>query len=344
MLFIQSRWQSILMFGNYEDAMTKDHLRVDALKINKEDDNTLVSMLYKACKSVYVQGKRWQIEIRETSVMQWIYCQMEAITLPQQGWKLHISANVLSAERVLMRVLPVLLEETAAFKVAASLKMLNLLNQGRGGISQIGKFITVYPRDDDEAVRLAMLLDDATRGLDGPAIPSDRPLHVDSLIHYRYGGIGSKLCIQASTGAVLPAIRTPEYKLVPDCRSFSYKVPWSINDPFVAAEVATDLPRASRMIGGRYLIFMMMSASINHSIYLAADLEGVRSCVVKGPGYIRQGHAFDRIAQAGSRREADVLARLSCDTHFPTLYDVVEQNGSLYLVMEDLEGKTLDTY
>ena len=44
--------------------------------------------------------------------------------------------------------LDVLLREGVRFKVLNSIKLLSALNSGLLGISQIGKFITVYPSDD----------------------------------------------------------------------------------------------------------------------------------------------------------------------------------------------------
>ena len=67
---------------------------------------------------------------------------------PEQGWKLHVSASEASAMAVLERAAPVLLEHGANFKVAGSPRALHSLNTGEAGMSQIGKFITVYPDDD----------------------------------------------------------------------------------------------------------------------------------------------------------------------------------------------------
>jgi hypothetical protein len=108
---------------------------------------------------------------------------------PDQGWKLHVSATPLSAVEILEVALDVLLADGARFKVATSIGILSALNAGHLGLSQIGKFITVYPSDDAQAVRLALKLDEATRGRRGrgPRVPSDRPLRPDSLVHYRYG-------------------------------------------------------------------------------------------------------------------------------------------------------------
>jgi hypothetical protein len=74
---------------------------------------------------------------------------------PDQGWKLHVSATPPSAIEVLNAALDVLLAAGARFKVVNSMSLLGALNSGLSGISQIGKFITVYPCDDAHAVRLA---------------------------------------------------------------------------------------------------------------------------------------------------------------------------------------------
>ena len=60
---------------------------------------------------------------------------------------------------------PILAKHKLLFKVPARLEFLARLNSGLAQFSQIGKFVTVYPRNDAEAVRLALELHAATRGL-----------------------------------------------------------------------------------------------------------------------------------------------------------------------------------
>ena len=166
-------------------------------------DSLLLTLLAEACRSEAVRAAGWRVRPGMGSPPCWIGVLNDRASTPEQGWKLHISAAVFSAQDVLRQALPVLLAENANFKVAASLRVLGHLNCGEGGLSQIGKFITVYPNDDAQAVRLAAALDQATRGLRGPAVPSDRPLAPGSLVHYRYGGFGDRH-MQLLFGAVLP--------------------------------------------------------------------------------------------------------------------------------------------
>lgn len=163
----------------------------------------------------------WHVADKLQGSTRWLWAYNEAVSMPEQGWKLHVSATMLSAGEVLKRVLPLLLAETTAFKVAATPRQIGVLNSGGGGLSQVGKFITIYPKDDEQAVRLAVGLHDATAGLRGPAVPSDRPLRKGSLVYYRYGGF-LHLGTHDVLGDVRMAIRTPSGELVPDERLSVY--------------------------------------------------------------------------------------------------------------------------
>ncbi|MGA7731973.1 MAG: class IV lanthionine synthetase LanL [Chloroflexia bacterium] len=281
----------------------------------------------------------WSVELTFGAGGDWIRVAHVAATVPSQGWKLHVSATLTSAEDVLRHALPVLLSEPISFKLASTPAALLNLNQGGGGMSQIGKFITVYPATDDQAVRLASLLDQALDGMLGPAIPSDRPLRTGSLVHYRYGGFNSTFT-QLPVGEIVPTISTPEGILTPDRRLTLYKAPEWATDPFVEAEIAIDIPR-KRWIAGRYLILNTVHASPRGAVYLALNFENSRCCVLKSaPHQAAQG--FDGYgAQDRLRNEAHILTQLSPHPAFPAFYDLIEQDGDLYLVMEDIEGETL---
>ena len=260
---------------------------------------------------------------------------------PEQGWKLHVSSTVDSAATVLERVLPTLLAERVPFKVAASRSALAAVNDGSGGLSQIGKFITVYPRSDAQAVRLAATLDARTRGLPGPRVPSDAPLRPASLVHYRYGSFGTRV-LQQPWGETLPALQTPDGGSIPDVRDTEFRQPEWVDDPFVAAGVAEPCPPPEDRFGGRYVPVGRLSQSPRGSVFLAVDIRGPRRCVVKEA--LR--HALvDRSgadARDRLRNEASMLRRLAGDPRFPALLDELETASGLALVLEDLPGVTLD--
>ncbi|MDQ4143724.1 MAG: protein kinase, partial [Actinomycetota bacterium] len=238
--------------------------------------------------------------------------------------------------------MPILLAEPITFKVAASTDILRALNSGEW-FSQVGKFITVYPSDDGQAVRFAVALDEATSGMPGPDIPSDRPLRPGSRVHYRYGGFGG-LTVQNRLGEILPALRTPNGELVPDLRRTIYQPPDWVVDPFLEAGVAVELPMPNPLVGERYLIVAVLYRSAQSAVYLAVDLVHARRCVLKQAAAGGPMGAVGREHGNRLRHEAEILERLAPDPCFPAVLDLIEQSNSLYLVMEYIPGETLEQH
>ncbi|MDA3625227.1 class IV lanthionine synthetase LanL [Saccharopolyspora sp. WRP15-2] len=285
---------------------------------------------------------RWHIEADADLPTAWIKVAHDRIHLPEQGWKLHVSASPWSAESVLRRALPVLFSEPVCLKVAAAPDVLAGLNDGTSGtLSQIGKFITVYPSDDEQAVRLAVALHEQTRGLCGPRVPSDQPLERGSLVHYRYGGFGG-LHVQSPIGEITPAVRTPAGELVPDIRSTAFAPPdWAV-DPFVKAGAAEALPPPSLVIAGRYAIALPLHHSPRGAVHLALDARTAGSCILKQACCGAQPAPDGSDARDRLRREAAVLESLDLDGRLPEVIELVEHDSDLFLAMEDVAGETLE--
>ncbi len=228
----------------------------------------------------------------------WIRILNDRFPLPKQGWKLHVSATVKSATEVLGRVYPILLSNGACFKVAASYDILVRLNAGLLGISQVGKFITIYPQNEKEAVSLASALDRATCGLRGPAIPSDRRLNARSLVSYRYGQVHDR--------------RLP-----------TYDPPSWAEDPFAAGGICQPFQNIS-VVADRYLVVSTTHRSPRGAIHMAVDFVAARRCLLKQG--VRDGalsadgcDAIDRL-----RHEIAILEQLSSEPHFPRVWDIAD--------------------
>jgi len=307
---------------------------------SKQQHYSLLDILREICEQDLTGSANWKIVPNDDVSSMWVMVRNRASCLPEQGWKLHVSATALSAGRVLRQALEVLRAESASFKVANSTQALLSLNSGERGLSQVGKFMTIYPTDDEQAVRLAISIDQATRGLEGPAIPSDRPLYTGSLVHYRYGG-SSWRYVRDSHDNLTLAITDKDGKLIPDRRLLRYNPPDWVEDPFLKAGVAHPLPESSPLIDGRYLVITTLFESARGTVQLAVDIANRRRCVLKrarrhGVMGLDGRDACDRLKQ-----EWYVLGKLSPDSRFPQPYELFEQAGDLYLAMEDVEGETL---
>ena len=244
----------------------------------------------------------------------WLYVEPDSRSLPRCGWKLHVSAINPSALEVLERAVPVLLDEAASFKIAASYEALLHLNHGLGGGSQVGKFVTVYPADATAAVRLASKLDHATRGLRGPRIRGDRPLSPTSLVHYRWGDFAPP-AVDATTE------------------------PAPHDDPFVEAGVA-QAPGAA-LVAGRYLVTSTLHRSIRGAVHLAVDLERQTTVILKRAGRDAWAMPDGTDARDRLRCEARLFELLRGAPGFPRTGGVFEYEQDAFLPMEYVQGVTL---
>ncbi len=286
---------------------------------------------------------QWQVTPAEDEVQPWISAIPVGAILPAQGWKLHVSSYPSTAEETLRRVLPVLSALGAPFKVVGSIRWLSRLNRGAAGVSQVGKFMTVFPSDDAFAVEVAAALAEATRGLRGPAIPSDRPVTEDGVVFYRFGGFG-EVRMQTRLGEVVLALSDPDGRLVPDSRGQRPVEPSWVTNPFTARGL-TAPAAATRAVAGRYRPISTLARSAATVVQLGLDIREPRACVLKRA---RLRHATDDVEPDDGwvrvRREAAVLAALSGLGVAPAVYDVVQTGTELVLVTQDLGGQTLDRW
>ncbi|MFC6881928.1 class IV lanthionine synthetase LanL [Actinomadura yumaensis] len=262
-----------------------------------------------------------------------------------QGWKLHVSATPGSAAEVLARSLPVLLSGRSAFKFAASLAHVELLNARNTSRGHSGKFITVYPDSDEEAVRLARELHDATAGLPGPRILSDRPYLPRSLVHYRYGAFVEERRL-TNDGFYVWVIVDPDGNLVEDRRSGAYSAPpWAVC-PF--PEYTPERPGRTEggavVIGGRFQVAEAIRHLNKGSVYRAVDLETGDVAVVKEARPHVAADLAGRDARDRLRAEARALEALAHLGVAPRPIRLFEQGGHLFLAEESIPGTTLHAW
>jgi hypothetical protein len=263
-----------------------------------------------------------------------------------QGWKLHVSAAPSSAVPVLDAALEVLIDEGVRFKVVNSTDLLTMLNAGHLGLSQIGKYITVYPSDNAQAVRLATALDRATSGGRGPRVPTDRPLRPDSLVHYRYGGMHHGP--EADTGNEGPVgdydLLDPGGRLTNDFRLHYYlPPPAEIADPFETAGAYVPRPARSLLLDGRYLVVNGLSQGLRGGVFRAIDLGATpaRFCLLKEAWHDVSVDQYGRDARDWLVNEERILVRHEGRPLLPRFYGSFDLDNNRYIAIEYIEGTTL---
>jgi class IV lanthipeptide synthase len=259
-----------------------------------------------------------------------------------QGWKIHVSATVLSACDTFRSVAPYLRKRDILFKATKSLAELHKLNAGIFyGFSQVGKFITIYPKSPASAVAMAKDLHALTAGQPAPMVPYDNPLRRNSCVYYRYGGF-SKLDVIFRNNK-MPAISRPDGRLVRDLRVPGAAVPRWLTDPFqptpsrAAREVLTHLETT-------YSNYEALVQRGKGGVYRALDHSSVppKLCVLKEGRRHGETDWFGRDGFARIRREAQFLKLTSpLIVAVPRIITSFRANGCFYLVIERVAGRSL---
>jgi hypothetical protein len=115
------------------------------------------------------------------------------------GWKIHVSARPSSASRIAGIVVPILKELNMNYKIVPSLQALRRLylrTRHKGNVSQGGKYIAIYPRNDEEARAVAEALDRALNAaIENGALNCDDFLTCVGDVRIGLtGGIYARLC------------------------------------------------------------------------------------------------------------------------------------------------------
>ncbi len=97
--------------------------------------------------------------------------------------------------------------------------------------------------------------------------------------------------------------------------------------------------KPDNIIGGKYLIKELLGSGGEGNIYKVQDIHLGRTAALK------EVITSDRNADRSLRREMEIMRELGGrNIGLPEIYDWVEENGEVYLVMEYIEGITLSSY
>lgn len=283
--------------------------------------------------------RRWRDQTERLTLHDgiWRYSHARRSDDPGQGWKIHVSATLLTASDIFDRALPVLRRHNALFKVPVDLALLGHLNSGDSGFSQIGKFLTVYSRSDADAVAIARDLHAATRGFAAPKIPFDTLYRRNSLVYYRYGAYAGGR--NGEPSYVLDA----KGKRHRDRRAPRTAVPKWLEDPF-RGKTRPVRRNATGPIGLDYLVFKAFAQRGKGGVFEALDLSAYPARLV----VIKQGRRHgdtDWIGEDGSarvKREGRTLRQLRiAGIPVPEVFRTFRHGGDRYLVLEKIPGRAL---
>ncbi|MFL2132054.1 MAG: hypothetical protein ACTH1A_03770 [Ruoffia tabacinasalis] len=117
-----------------------------------------------------------------------INCNFSGNKIPDQGWKIHVSCTLKNALDILNIVTETLKKEKVNFKYVKNTELLNIMYKKNFSRVGAGKFITIYPNNEEQFIELLEILYFKLKDFEGPYVLSDRRYKDCAVLYYRYGG------------------------------------------------------------------------------------------------------------------------------------------------------------
>lgn len=271
----------------------------------------------------------------------WVGFHPAGVELPDQGWKIHVSATLGNAGHVLDVVREHCLAHGIAFKFLRSPTLVQTQNAKYASRGSSGKFLTLYPADDAALERCLEELDAALDGAPGPYVLSDLRWRKGPL-YLRYGGFTEQFC-RTETGELVLAFREPSGRLRPDVRRAVFEVPDWAPVPQVLRQALADTSAAATD-AFPYTVEQALHFSNGGGIYLARPHGGGPQVVLK------EARPHAGLDQRGDdavlrlHREHDVLQRLAGLDAVPAAHGLFTAWEHHFLVQEYVEGEPLNRW
>ncbi|MER6025951.1 class III lanthionine synthetase LanKC [Streptomyces sp. NPDC001851] len=260
---------------------------------------------------------------------------------PAQGWKVHSSATAAKAERIADIVWDYCVPRRIPFKFVPGPHLLHLRNAKYAGRDTSGKFVTVYPADEEQLERVLRELGTLLEGFEGPYILTDLRWH-DGPLYVRYGAFARRYVVD-ERGSLVPAVADGTGTLVPDRRAPSFQVPeWVSLPEFLRPHLDA---RNTTTVGELpYRIEKALHFSNGGGVYVGTDTRDGRRVVLK-EARPHAGLAADGAdAVARLEREKAALERVAGTGVVPEVRDWFTLGEHRFLVMDHLAGRTLNSF
>ena len=261
---------------------------------------------------------------------------------PQHGWKIHVSSVPADAEETLATVADVCEHYITPFKhLSDRPEFLHCLKKYADRLSG-GKFITIYPRNEQQFVTLLKQLDQRLEGKVGPYVLTD-VRYAESPVFFRYGAYFSKTLSNGRTGII-----TPSGEVIEDPRDVKFSIPDFVTIPDAIKHVVearkNGLKNGADELLYPYRVTGCMHYSFGGGVYRGLDLRDQHEVILKEARAYSGYTSETESSQDRLRSEAKVLKELEHLEFVPHLRDYLALSDHEFIVEDFIEGGTLQDW
>ena len=260
-----------------------------------------------------------------------------------QGWILDISVIRIQIPQLLDAVLPYFISEQIPFKLAGNSDTAQDILNGKLGYLLLGKILSLYPPTPAKAREVAGVLIELTSGFRGPRILTDH--HLGGAVYTRYGA-GNPVIMTEESGAAVGGIYNPDGVLVKERWSIPFALPPCVEWPFsVQAPLTPSKPPS--LLNDKYKVLSILKPDAKGNVLKAIFLQKwyiPKWCVIKAGNKDMNTDLEGRDVRDRLRWQHELHQDLAGCAPLPGIYDLFEQEGVLYLVMQYIRGRNLDEF
>ena len=268
----------------------------------------------------------------------WSFRMPEGTRLPDQGWKIHISAIPSNAAEVVATAATYCHQSGLAFKHLPDHASVAAQLAKDADRSAAGKVVTVYPVDEPSLYSTLVELTLALHHLPGPWILSDLRWR-NGPLSVRYGAFTPEW-LRDEGGQKRHALRAPGGELIEDRREAAFTPPpWVTLPPFLQ-EQRDRLDETGRPDEFAYDVLRPLAFSNAGGTYLARTHQGDQVVLKEA----RPATGFTPDGRDAVSRLRDEHARLvaTAGTGIVAVREMFEVLDHAFLVLEHVEGVTLN--
>lgn len=272
----------------------------------------------------------------------WVTCRPPEWRGVEHGWKIHVSSTLENAEVTLALVCRVLSVARVMFKFTSDSRMLGMTFGKLWSRFQVGKFITIYPRDPAEFEMIMTEVHRVTDHLTGPHILTDRKFSESKVVHYRYGAHRDQYKVD-QYGFRVQGFELPEGVWYVDKRSANFRMPPGLVDIHAPSVGDSDAHDFEIKLNGRFQIVSALKFNGTGGVYSGIDSLTGRDVIIKEVRGLPDTSVTDSAHSLvkSISRQANVLRKLAATGAVPAFVDFFREWNNWFLVEEKIDGLTL---
>lgn len=237
-------------------------------------------------------------------------------------WIVFVSAKSLECPVLLDALIPILIDNDLPFRLIKDEVGNYSMNAGHFGVSEVGKFVSIYPRTEVEALLIGKQLSYLTESFHGPTVPDT--LRIGKAVYVAL----SEVIKREENGKVTFKLTIP-----PDKKD----IPFAIENKYRRPA------KKQRVWGSYYVPTALVRPAPKGDIYKATSLKGLSLADV----LLKEGRSWaledweNRDIKSRMRWQMQVIKDLQDSIPTPRVIDCFDMGEDCVMVMDYIEGTFL---